>query len=208
MEKVYIIGASGFGREVAWLIEENNDYKIEGFIDDDLTIQQTLVNGYKVIGTVHSLLEVEEDINVVIAIGKSHIRSKIIEKLMSHKNIHYPNIISKDVKQSKYIEYGEGNIICAGNILTTNIKIGNFNHINLNCTIGHDVVIRDYITVYPSVNISGNVEIDDYCELGTGSKIIQCKKICKDIILGAGGVVTKDIEESGTYVGSPTRKVK
>ena len=86
--------------------------------------------------------------------------------------------------------------------------LGNFNHINLDCTVGHDVVLNDYITVYPSVNISGNVNIDDYSELGTGSKIIQGKTLAKSVVLGAGAVVVKNLEESGTYIGIPVRRIR
>lgn len=72
--------------------------------------------------------------------------------------------------------------------------------------VNHDVVIEDFVTIYPSVNISGNVIIEECCELGTGAQIIQGKKIVKNAIVGAGAVVIRDINESGTYVGSPARK--
>ena len=39
MEKIYIIGASGFGKEVAWLIEELDKWDIVGFIDDNEFLQ-------------------------------------------------------------------------------------------------------------------------------------------------------------------------
>ena len=73
--------------------------------------------------------------------------------------------------------------------------------------MGHDDRIEDYVTVYPSVNISGNVMIGEQSEIGTGTQIIQGKKIVQGSIVGAGTVVTKDLEQSGTYVGVPVRKV-
>ena len=103
---------------------------------------------------------------------------------------------------------GMGNIICTQSILTVNITLGNFNHINLDCTVGHDVILHDFVTVYPSVNISGNVEVGNYSELGTGTKIIQGKSVTENVIIGAGSVVIKDLIEKGTYVGLPVRKVK
>ena len=39
MKDLYIIGAGGFGREVAWLVERINDvapiWNLKGFIDDN-----------------------------------------------------------------------------------------------------------------------------------------------------------------------------
>lgn len=205
---IYIIGASGFGREVAWLLEELSEWNIKGFIDDNESIQQKEINGIDIIGTVDFLLERKEPTNLVIAIGNPKVRSVIYEKLKFNNNLVFPNIISKDVRISNTIKLGIGNIICSHSILTVNINIGNFNHINLDCTIGHDVIMNDFITVYPSVNISGNVEIGSYCEIGTGTQIIQGKSIADNVIIGAGATIVKNVQENGVYVGVPVKKIR
>ena len=51
-KEIYIIGASGFGREVAWLIEELDEWKVKGFIDDNEAIIGTKINNIPVLGTV------------------------------------------------------------------------------------------------------------------------------------------------------------
>lgn len=208
MEKIYIIGASGFGKEVAWLIEELDKWDIAGFIDDNEFLQGEEINGIPVVGTCDFLQNRNQSTNVVIAIGNPQIRFKIYNTLKSNKNLHFPNIIAKGIRISDAIEMGKGNIICSNSILTVNIRLGDFNQINLDCTIGHDSILNSFITIYPSVNVSGNVKIGDFCELGTGSKIIQNKKMTDKVIMGAGAVVIKDILISGTYVGTPAVKIK
>ena len=208
MKDIYIIGASGFGREIAWLVEELDEFNVIGFVDDNKEMQNTIINDIPIVGEISFLIEKKEETNVVIAIGNPTIRKKIYDQLKNNNNIKFPNIIAKDVRMSNTNNIGFGNIICTQSTLTVNIKLGNFNHVNLDCTVGHDVILHDFITVYPSVNISGNVEIGNYSELGTGTKIIQGKTITENVIVGAGSVVIKDISESGTYVGSPVRKVK
>lgn len=205
---VYIIGASGFGREVAWLLEELEEWNILGFIDDNKDIRGKIINNIHVIGGIDFLKNKNEKTNVVIAIGNPQVREKIFNELKNNENLIFPNIIARNVKMSKYINLGIGNIICEGNILTTNIEIGNFNHINLSCTIGHDVILENYVTAYPGVNISGNVKIGNNSEIGTGSKIIQGKNISSNTIIGAGSVIVKDLCEKGTYVGVPVKKIK
>ena len=53
MKDLIIFGASGFGREVAWLIERinrvNPTWNLLGFMDDNEEIQGTEINGYKVL---------------------------------------------------------------------------------------------------------------------------------------------------------------
>lgn len=211
MEKIIIIGAGGFGREVEWLIERINSNKKEwevlGYADDGVEIGTK--TGYtKVIATTDDLLDYQEETNVVIAIGNCNIRKKIYNKLKDNKNLLFPNIIDPKAIIDQDVKLGIGNIICAGTIATVNIKLGDFNIINLNCTLGHDDILNDFITIYPNANISGCVEIKDLVEIGTGTQIIQGKNITSNVIIGAGAAVVKDIEEEGTYVGVPVKKIK
>ena len=54
---------------------------------------------------------------------------------------------------------------------------------------------------WKSTIIGNNVSI------GTNSTILPVK-ICDNVIIGAGSVVTKDIIEPGIYAGNPARKIK
>lgn len=214
MKKLYIIGAGGFGREVAWLVERINEknptWEIKGFLDDDETKTGSFEGEYRVVGAVESVLNSSEDIYLVCAIGSAKVRTKIIGRIenANNNNIHFATLIDPSVICSKRIQIGSGTIICAGNILTVDINIGKHVILNLDCTIGHDVDIKDCVTVYPGVHISGTVNINKCVEIGTGAQVIQGRYIASEVIIGAGSVVIKDINESGTYVGSPVRKVK
>lgn len=210
MKDIVIIGAGGFGREVAWLIERINKvtptWKIKGFIDDNEKIWGTYEDNYKVLGGEDYLKKCGE-IFAVCAVGSAKVRKEIVEKY-KNSNVIFATIIDPSVVISDRVEIGEGTIICAGTIVTVDVKIGRHVIINLDCTIGHDDVIENFVTINPSVNISGNVLIGRGTELGTGMQIIQGKKICDNTIIGAGAVVVKDCIESGTYVGNPARKIK
>lgn len=208
MKDIVILGSGGFGREVHWLIEEINKDNLQwnflGYIDDGHPIGE-LVNGYPVLGTTEWLAN--KNLNVVCAVGDPDTKKMIIEKLSKSKNT-YPTLIHPNVKFSSSVEFGEGSIICAGNILTVNIKIGKHVIINLDCTIGHDAMIEDYSTILPSVNVSGNVHISECVSVGTGTQIIQGVHIGEHTIIGAGSVVTKEIESYVVAVGIPARPIK
>ncbi|MDZ5000819.1 transferase, partial [Clostridium perfringens] len=117
-------------------------------------------------------------------------------------------LIHPNVELGNFNEIGIGNIICAGNVITVNVKTGKYVTINLSCTIGHDVILKDYITVYPSVSISGNCDIGERVEIGTRTAIIQWLTIGKGSILGAGSVVVKNIPKCCTAVGVPAKPIK
>ena len=208
MEDLVIVGAGGFGREVEWLINRINQNQIKfnilGYIDDNQSIG-TKISKLEVISNVDGITKLNDNINVVVAIGNSKVRKQVIEKIKSIKKVKFPNIIDPSAIIDCDIIKGEGNIICAGTIATVDIEINNYNIINLDVTVGHDVKLCDYVTIYPSVNVSGNVLINDCVEVGTGTQIIQGKTIGKNSIIGAGSVVIRDIEENVTAVGVPTR---
>lgn len=212
MKKLVIIGAGGFGREVAWQVMEQKEfcsqYQLMGFVDDNESLAGTSLNGLPVLGTMEWLIKQEESIAVLVAVGSAKVRKMIVERCRKNKNLYFPTFIANDVALSDTVKIGEGGIICRGNILTVNITIGDFTLINLSCTIGHDVVMEDYVTVYPGVHVSGNVSIGGITEIGTGTNIIQGKSIGSHVIVGAGSVVIRDIGENCTAVGVPAKVVK
>jgi sugar O-acyltransferase (sialic acid O-acetyltransferase NeuD family) len=209
MKDIVIIGAGGFGREVAWMIEDinkvNKEWNIVGFVDDNEAIQGTEINGYKVVGNIEWLRN--QELSVVNAIGDPIIKKKVMERIEGSKNF-YPVLIHPSVIYSDKVSFGEGSIICAGSIITVNIEIGRHVIVNLDCTIGHDAVLGDYTTILPSVNVSGFVKTEECVNVGTGSAIIQGVTVGKNTVIGAGAVVVKDLPANCTAVGAPAKPIK
>ena len=207
---IAIIGAGGFGREVAWLIERINQkcptWNIVGFLDDDPDLHGMTLGGYPVLGGVDYLSG--KDLWAVCAIGSARIRKTVIEKVESYKSVRFATLIDPSVIMSGRVSVGEGSILCSGSVITVDVKIGSHVIVNLDCTLGHDDIIGNYVTLYPSVNISGMVKIGDCTEVGTGTQIRQGLTIANNIITGAGAVIVKDIDRSGTYVGVPVTQIK
>lgn len=208
MKKLVIIGVGGFGREVAWLVERINEvnpaWDLLGFLDDNKKLHGNIVGGYPVLGGCDWLNEYRDDTYAVCSIGSSKIRRKIIERLDWAK---FATIVDPSVIMSDKIVLGDGSIICAGTIATVDIEIGSHVIVNIDCTIGHDVVIKDYVTLYPSVNISGNTVLGECVEMGTGSQIIHGLKVGNRSIVGAGAVVVKDIPANCTAMGVPAKPI-
>ncbi|MCL2717327.1 MAG: acetyltransferase [Lachnospiraceae bacterium] len=204
-----IIGAGGLGREVMWQLNEvnqtTNTYNILGFIDADPALKGKNVNGFPVIDNEQWLLDRKHDTCVIICVANPEIRKKIYQTLKINPLISFPNFFAKSVKYSEFVTFGQGCIFCLEDILTVNIKVGDFVILNSACTVGHDVEIDDYVTLYPGAIVSGNVRIGAGCEIGAGVKIIQGKSIGANTIIGAGAVVTRDIPPDCTAVGVPAK---
>lgn len=209
MKDIVILGSGGFAKEVLFLIEEINRnqpiWNFLGFIDK--TVGEKI--GYKeVIGDDDYLIDIDKTLHVAFGIGNPAVLRGLSLKLSQNHHLQFPNLIHPNVIGNwKAIDLGQGNIICSSNTFTTNITIGDYNIINLDCTVGHDTVIGNCNVINPSVNISGGVTLKDECLLGTNSVILQNLQVESKVVIGASGLVTKDILEQGVYVGAPVTKI-
>jgi sugar O-acyltransferase (sialic acid O-acetyltransferase NeuD family) len=212
--EIAIYGGGGFAREVAWLIEDvasdADEPRVACFIDDDSRNQGKVLNGYP-------LVSLDEAANryphakIICGIGSPSAREKVVAKA-SEKGFEFATLIHPRVERSKLIEVGEGTVICAGSILTVNVQIKRHVLINLDCTIGHDVIIDDYTALAPGVHVSGQVHFGKRVFVGTGAVIINGTEesplmIGDDAIIGAGACVINSVPPVTTVVGIPARPV-
>lgn len=212
IKNIAIFGAGGFGLEVAMLIEQVNaiepQWNLIGFFDDadDLGPE---INGYPLLGDLSTLNRWNEDLSVAFGLGISKTRKMVVEKI-NNPRIVFPTLIHPSVIMGspKYVEIGEGGIICAGTIITTNIRIGRFTILNLACTVGHETDIGDFCSFMPTCNISGEVKIGKASFWGTGAKIINRCSVGEATTIGAGAVVVSDIPDHATAVGVPAKVIK
>jgi len=211
MKKVVVVGAGGFGREVLEVLKDMNKVKrqwdILGFVDDNPAIHGTTINKMPVLGGTDWLIANHGgDIGCLVAMGDPSVKRTIVAKLNAG-HVGFVNAIHPTVVMSEFVEMGVGNIICAGCILTVNIKLGNHIIINLNCTIGHDTVIEDYCSMMPTVKINGCNHLHEGVYVGTGASFIHNVSVGEWTTIGAGAAVVKDIPDHVTAVGVPASKM-
>ena len=188
--KLALFGYGGHAREVAAQIDD----EITFFVDDEYSD-----------GDIKPISEFDPSkYLMMVAVAESSDRSNIVDKLPKETK-YFSFIHPTALIMSKDVVIGEGSFIGANSILTTNIQIGKHAILNRGNQIGHDCIIGNYFSAMPGAIVSGNVHIGNRVYLGTNSTIIEKKEILHDIKIGANGVVIKDIESSGTYVGCPVK---
>lgn len=212
LKDIAIFGVGGFGREVLALIKDINKvtptYNIIGFFDDGYEKGEAF-NGLPNMGKAEDLNEWKTPISLAVSIGNPVVKKKVLDKI-NNPLVDYPTLIHPLawIGDEDFVEIGKGCIICAGTLITTNIKIEDFVILNLGCTVGHDSVIKKYSAFMPSVNISGEVTIGEGVYVGTGAKIINQLEIGEYTIVGAGAVVSKTLPARCTAVGVPAKPIK
>jgi sugar O-acyltransferase (sialic acid O-acetyltransferase NeuD family) len=214
-KQIAIYGGGGFAREVAWLAQSchlaGEPYEVVCFIDDNTAAHGSVLNGVPVMGLTEARSRFAQA-NVVGGVGSPQTRQRLMERAAS-LGFSFESLIHPRAQRSPWVEIGEGSVICPGNILTVNIALGRHVQINMDCTIGHDVVMADYATLAPGVHVSGCVQLGKRVYVGTGAVIINGTEqepilIGDDAVVGAGACVTKSIPAGWTVVGVPARPLK
>jgi len=212
LKDLIIFGTGGFAREVHQIVEDLNkdftQWNFLGFLDDNLDKHGLEVHSFPVLGD-RNWLEHYPNVYVVVGVGNPRARAGIVKRIREVvPNPLFATLVHPLAWVGNRVEVGEGSVICAGNLITTDIRINQHVILNIDCTVGHDAVLGDFVTVNPSVNISGNVIVGNGTELGTGSAVIQGITIGEGAIIGAGAVVVKDLPSYVTAVGVPAKIIK
>lgn len=211
MKHLGIFGTSGFAREVGDIADELGFQPI--YIARDQSEQDAWTFSGQVI--LESMVNNYREIGFTIGIGENAIRQKIAQRFAGQLN--FVNLIHPSAtfgrNQRRSIDARQGIIVCAGVRFTNNIKVGDFGIFNLNSTIGHDVIVDDFVNLAPGAHISGNVHIGARCWIGTGAAINQGNGdtklyIGEDTVIGSGSVVVKACEPRSVYVGIPAKRIK
>lgn len=203
---LYIFGAGGFGREVAWLAEQCWGTRVKRiFVVDDRYLPSGPVNDIEILTP--SALHADATARFVVAVGSGVARRHAADELTACGLLAVA-IVHPRAEMSSNIQLGGGAIVCAGNFFTTNVHIGEHVHVNLNCTLGHDVHVGDFSTLSPGVHVSGHVHIGQNVFIGTGANIINGSvdtplTIGDGAVVAAGACVTRSVSPSTMVAGVP-----
>ena len=190
-----LFGAGGHGRVLAT--------QIERFLKTSMVFCDRSLYGKSVVG-IPVIYKEAEDIDserVCISIGDNRLRKELHNLLLP--KIGPPIIISRDYSFATSI--GLGSQVLAGSVINAMSIIGSSVIINTNAVVEHDCIVGDFCHIAPGALLGGGVSLGASVFVGTGAVILPGLHVESDTIIGAGSVVTKDILEPGTWVGSPAR---
>ncbi len=193
--RLIIIGAGGHGRvmeDVAGL----SGYTDIAFLDDKLPV----------LGKVKDFVRYVTASDFFVAIGDNAVRERIFTELSEHhativKLLHPKAVIADGVT------IGAGTAVMAGAVINPGVRVGDGVIVNTCSSIDHDCTIEAFTHISVGAHLAGTVHTGRRTFVGMGANIIHQVTICADCVIGAGTAVVKDIDERGTYVGVPAKRI-
>lgn len=204
-----IYGAGALGREVLEIALDiqNVSARWDRFVYLADNAGDTQKDGIEIVSP-EEFAGLEEESEVVIAVGEPFSREKMLKKAKELSiNIAMPLIhpSSRVVKDTKI---GRGTVIAYGCCISFSVDIGENVYLQPGCGAGHNVVIGNNSVISAGVRIAGYVHVGENTYIGLTVPVRDRVTIGKGCIVSMGSVVQRDIPDNVIAMGNPARAIK
>jgi sugar O-acyltransferase (sialic acid O-acetyltransferase NeuD family) len=202
--ELYLVGAGGFGRDVAsWLhmatLEPDTVFK--GFLDTN----RDALSGYDFpVGVVgdEQTWDVRPHHRFVCTLGSPALKQRVVRALLE-RGARFANVVSRTAIVSAHARVGSGCVIGHNAGIACHAHVGDFVTIVAASAIGHDAVIGDYSHISSFCDVTGHVTLGRGVTLGSHAVVLPRVTVGDYGIVGAGSVAVRDVPAGATVFGVP-----
>lgn len=210
MKDLIIIGAGGMGREIYYHAMEcegfAKEYRIKGFIDDNIYSLDSFEGFPKVLGTIDGYNICDNDV-FIVSNGSVKSKVQIVNKILK-KGGRFISLIHPTARIARDAKLGEGLVIMRRADIGSYTQIGNYCFIQADSVIGHDAIVGDFCRIDCKVVCVGGVKVEEGATIHTSAVISHGVTIGKRSIVGALSMVIRSVKDDTTVVGNPALKLR
>lgn len=204
MSKLIIVGAGGFGLEVAAYAEDARAHdpaqpEIVGFLDDSKSIGSQH-GGYPVLGETDG--PYDPDALYILAVGFPAARRALAEKL-SAQNVRFHTLIHPQSYCARTARLAEGCILVPFATVGPDVFLGPHVMLNHYAVIGHEARAGSFCVLCPHASVHGGAILEDDVFVGSGGYVTRGVKIGAGAKISAGSVVYNDMPPGALALGNP-----
>lgn len=208
--KSVIIGSGTYGQVYLTYLRESG-VEVIGFLDDNPEEHGKNYDGTYVLGDRSLLMTLKESKGVdavYCPIGNNRIRVELLELARSYGYL-TPNYIHSSVIVSPNVVIGSGVYILMGSMIMPYTKIEDFTMISMNVCVAHHSHLQKGVFLSTGVNFGASIVAEDYAYCGISSTIMTgLHRLGKDCLIGAGGVIIKDVPDGAVMAGVPAKIIR
>lgn len=207
-----IIGAGGFGAEVAWVAEEMNRaaglpvWNILGFADDHRNPNDGPVHGYPVLGTPEKAVAESgvEGGYYHCAIGDNRARAAVAGRLDA-LGWHAANLFHPSMIRARDVTTGVGVFVGALSVLSPYSQVGDHVLINKRVAVGHHARIENYVQLCPGAQINGGCQVGEGALIGSNASICPTGRVGRYAVVAANSMVLRSVGANQSVIGVPAK---
>jgi sugar O-acyltransferase (sialic acid O-acetyltransferase NeuD family) len=209
LNDVIIVGAGGFGRQLAQhvleMAEQRPEIRLKGFLDDDPRVRCEFGDclGAEVIGDTSSYTLGNDD-RFLISLGNPELRMLLAERL-AERGATFFTLIHPTAYVASTATLGFGCVIGPFASVGSFARLGNHVLLNMYATAGHDARIGSYTVMSPHGVANGGSMIEDRVFFGTSAVVMPDKKVGRQCKIAAGAVVYRDVPDLSLAAGNPAK---
>ena len=146
---IIVYGAGGQARVLLELMDRAGIRPIVGFVDDNVEIHGTKVEGVPVLGTVEKiggLIRVYRIHRAVIAVGNNVVRKRFADHARG-LGLRLPVLIHPNAYVSPTAKLGDGTVVMAGAVVSAHVTMGELGIVNTRASIDHDCYLGDCVHI-------------------------------------------------------------
>jgi sugar O-acyltransferase (sialic acid O-acetyltransferase NeuD family) len=207
--RLLIIGAGGFGREVlGWALAvpaESREWEAAGFLDANPAALDGFPCGHTVLGDPATYVPGPDDV-LLPAVADPATKLRICRDLKARGG-RFVTLLHPSVIVGPACRIGDGCVLCPRVTLTTNVTIGDFVTCNAYSGFGHDSVIGDGCTISSHADVTGVVRLGEGVFLGSHATVLPRVDVGDYAVIGASSAVVKNVPARATMMGVPAKQI-
>lgn len=210
-QKLIIIGAGNFGRELLGWIEDihTNEYEVYGFIDDGGKESQERLEKFgieiPVLGTIKEYQPQDGEV-FICTIANPKIKLEICLELQ-RKGAKFINVIHPTAIIGKRSQLGIGVILSPYAVVSNDSIIGDFVIVNMFSSIGHDAIVEMGCTLSSHCDVTGYAHLQKGVMMGSHASVLPNVSVGEFAFIGAGSIAIKEVQSDRTVFGVPAKYI-
>jgi len=207
-ERIIIVGAGGFGREVlqwarhAW---PSDAHKIAGFLSADPDKLNGHATNLPILGSPEDFVPRPTD-GLILGIGIQRVRREVAEQLQARGG-RFLTLIDPTAIVADTARVGQGTIVCPYAVVSDAVRLGQFVLVNYHSSLGHDAAAGDFTVLSPYATLGGAARLESDCFLGLHASVSPNCVIAAGSKVAMNSCATVSIANQSLVYGVPGRVV-
>lgn len=207
LKHLVIVGAGGFGRELAGIAREavgfGTAFDLKGFLDARADALAGFAGYPPVVGAPASYVPAPDDV-FVTALGDVAARRRCVAALAARGAVFVP-VVHRTASLGPNVVVGEGAVVAQHAVVSADAAVGRHACVFQHAVVGHDARLGDFSHVYALCALGGGVTVGEGAVVYPGATVAPRRRIGARAVVGMGAAVLLNVRDGETVFGNPAR---